>query len=58
MLEDISPYSAVAAEFGVEEAESVDYILTNPSTTTAATQVPGLQPVSFEDPTHSYNAWS
>ncbi len=56
VLEDISPYSAVAAEFGVEEAESVDYILTNPSTTTAATQVPGLQPVSFEDPTHSYNA--
>jgi hypothetical protein len=56
VLEDISPYSAVAAEFGVEEAESVDYILTNPSTATGATQVPGLQPVSFEDPTHSYNA--
>ena len=56
VLEDISPYSATACEFGVDAACTTDYILTNPGTDTAATQVPGLQPVGFEDPTHSYNA--
>ena len=56
VLEDISPYSATACEFGVNAACTTDYILTNPSTATAANQVAGQQPVSFEDPTHSYNA--
>lgn len=56
VLEDISPYSATACEFGFADACVTDYILTNPSVRTPATQVPGLQPVSFEDPTHSYNA--
>lgn len=56
VLEDISPFSAAACDFGVDEACVTDYILTNPTTSTAATQVPGMQPVSFEDPSHSYNA--
>jgi outer membrane receptor protein involved in Fe transport len=56
VLEDISPYSAAACDFGVDEACSTDYILTNPGEDTQAIQVPGMQPVSFEDPTHSYNA--
>lgn len=56
VLEDISPYSAAACDFGVEAACTTDYILTNPSTATVANQVAGMQPVSFEDPTHDYNA--
>jgi outer membrane receptor protein involved in Fe transport len=56
VLEDISPFSAVACEFGVDAACSTDYVITNPNVDTAATQVPGLQPVSFDDPIHKYNA--
>jgi outer membrane receptor protein involved in Fe transport len=56
VLEDISPYSAVACDFGFAAACTTDYVITNPSSATAATQVPGLQPVSFDDPSHKYNA--
>lgn len=56
VLEDISPYPAVACDFGVEEACSTDYILTNPGPDTAAIQVPGLPPASFEEPVHNYDA--
>jgi outer membrane receptor protein involved in Fe transport len=56
VLEDISPYSAVACDFGVAAACVTDYVITNPSADTAATQVPGLQPVAFDDPSHKYNA--
>jgi hypothetical protein len=56
VLEDISPYSAVACDFGVSAACTTDYVITNPSSDTPATQVAGLQPVSFDDPKHNYNA--
>jgi outer membrane receptor protein involved in Fe transport len=56
VLEDISPYSAVACDFGFAAACTTDYVITNPSSATQATQVPGLQPVSFDDPSHKYNA--
>lgn len=56
VLEDISPYSAVACDFGVDAACSVDYIIANPSSETPATQVDGFEPVSFEDPKHDYDA--
>lgn len=56
VLEDISPYSSVACDFGVAAACSVDYVLLNPSKDTAATQAPGLATVSFEDPKHVYDA--
>ncbi len=56
VLEDISPYSATACEFGFDDACVTDYILTNPSVDTVAIQVPGLMQVAFEDPTHTYNA--
>jgi hypothetical protein len=56
VLEDISPYPAVACDFGIDEACSVDYILVNPSSQTPVTQVPGLGNIAFEDPKHVYNA--
>jgi outer membrane receptor protein involved in Fe transport len=56
VLEDISPYSAVACDFGEEAACVTDYTITNPSSSTAVINVEGLQPVSFDDPKHNYNA--
>jgi Carboxypeptidase regulatory-like domain/TonB dependent receptor/TonB-dependent Receptor Plug Domain len=56
VLEDISPYSAVACDFGVAAACATDYVITNPSSDTAAIQVPGLQPVGFDDPKHNYDS--
>ena len=56
VLEDISPYSAVACDFGVAAACVTDYVITNPSADTPATQVTGLQPVAFDDPSHKYDA--
>lgn len=56
VLEDISPFSVVACDFGVQAACTTDYILTNPDADTPATQVEGMLPVSFEDPKHQYDA--
>ncbi len=56
VLEDIAPYSVAACDFGVDDACSTDYILTNPNAKTAVNQVPGMLPVSFEDPNHTYDA--
>ena len=56
VLEDISPYPAVACDFGVAEACSVDYVLLNPGKDTAVSLAPGLSGVSFEDPKHVYDA--
>lgn len=56
VLEDISPFPAVACDFGVEAACSVDYILTNPDASTPVSLAPGLEGVSFEDPKHDYDA--
>jgi outer membrane receptor protein involved in Fe transport len=56
VLEDIAPFSVGACDFGVDDACSTDYILTNPSVDTPATQVPGMLPVAFEDPKHVYDA--
>jgi outer membrane receptor protein involved in Fe transport len=56
VLEDISPYAATACAFGEDAACSVDYVLTNPSAETPASQVAGMLPVAFEDPKHVYDA--
>ncbi|MCA1585723.1 MAG: TonB-dependent receptor [Acidobacteria bacterium] len=56
VLEDIAPYSVAACDFGVADACSTDYILTNPGVDTPATQVAGMLPVAFEDPKHVYDA--
>jgi len=56
VLEDISPYPAVACDFGIAAACAVDYVLTNPSTKTEVSLGPGLTGVSFEDPTRNYDA--
>lgn len=56
VLEDISPYPAVACDYGVDAACSVDYVLLNPGKNTAVELAPGLTGVTFEDPKHVYDA--
>ena len=56
VLEDISPFPAVACDFGVAAACSVDYILLNPGKDTPVELAPGLSGVTFEDPKHVYDA--
>ena len=56
VLEDITPYSAVGCDFGVDAACAELYILTNPSSGTPVTQIAGLQDAAFEDPKHRYDA--
>jgi outer membrane receptor protein involved in Fe transport len=56
VLEDITPYSAVGCDEGFDEACAELYYLTNPSSETPVTQLPGLPGVAFEDPRHDYDA--
>jgi hypothetical protein len=53
-LEDVAQFPLVGYELGLEGADSVEYILTNPSSS-----FPTLAPelgARFEDPIHNYNA--
>jgi outer membrane receptor protein involved in Fe transport len=53
VLEDVTPFPIVAADLGIEGAESVDYTLTNPGQNT---QTAGDLGASFEKPIHTYHA--
>jgi outer membrane receptor protein involved in Fe transport len=53
VLEDIAPFSLVAADLGIEGADSVDYIVTNPGSDTATA---GGLGAAFEKPIHKYHA--
>jgi outer membrane receptor protein involved in Fe transport len=53
ILEDVTPFPIVAANLGVEGAESVDYTLTNVSESTLTA---GDLGASFEKPIHRYDA--
>jgi hypothetical protein len=53
VLEDVTPFPIVAANLGVEGAESVDYTLTNISTNTPTA---GGFGAAFEKPIHRYDA--
>jgi outer membrane receptor protein involved in Fe transport len=53
VLEDVTPFPIVAANLGVEGAESVDYTLTN---VTANTPTAGGFGAAFEKPVHDYDA--
>jgi hypothetical protein len=56
VLEDISPFPAVACDFGFDAACVTDYVITNPNAETPVEPVPGLEGVTFEDPKHDYDA--
>jgi outer membrane receptor protein involved in Fe transport len=53
VLEDIAPFPLVAADLGIEGADSVDYIVTNPGSDTATA---GGLGAAFEKPIHKYHA--
>jgi outer membrane receptor protein involved in Fe transport len=53
VLEDVTPFPIVAADLGIEGADSVDYTLTNPGENT---QTAGDLGASFEKPIHTYHA--
>ena len=53
VLEDVTPFPIVAANLGIEGAESVDYTLTNIDTDTPTA---GDLGASFEKPIHKYDA--
>ena len=53
VLEDVTPFPIVAANLGVEGADSVDYTLTN---VTANTPTAGGFGAAFEKPIHDYDA--
>src|SRR5204863_4310733 len=62
VLEDVAAYPMVAYELGVvPNGGNVDYILTNPSTATAAVTDPAVArlcgcTVTFDDPVHKYHS--
>ena len=53
VVEDVQPFPIVAGDLGIPGADSVDYTLTNPSTTTPTT---GDLGAGFEKAIHRYNA--
>jgi hypothetical protein len=53
VLEDVTPFPIVAANLGIEGADSVDYTLTNIKENTPTA---GDLGASFEKPTHNYDA--
>ena len=53
VLEDVTPFPVVAANLGIEGADSVDYTLTNVDETTPTT---GDLGAAFEKPIHRYDA--
>jgi outer membrane receptor protein involved in Fe transport len=53
VIEDVQPFPIVAADLGIPGADSVDYTLTNPS---SSTPTAGDLGASFEKATHRYNA--
>ena len=56
VLEDVQQYPLVATSLGLPGAATANYVLTNPGPATQVIQdVPGAT-VSFESPTHTFNA--
>ena len=53
VLEDVQPFPIVAGDLGIPGATTVNYTLTNPSTSTPTAGNPGA---SFENPIHRYDA--
>jgi len=56
VLEDVANAPMVAYDLGVPGLSSVEYILTNPSSSTAILPSAALLGASFDDPVHKYQA--
>jgi len=56
VLEDVADAPMAAYELGVPGTESVEYILTNPTSATPVLPASAFLGASFDDPVHTYNA--
>ena len=56
VLEDVANAPMVAYELGVPGTESVEYILTNPTSATPVLPASAFLGASFDDPVHTYHA--
>jgi hypothetical protein len=56
ILEDVAAFPVVAYDLGVPGTGSVEYILTNPSSSTPVDPAAAFLGAKFDDPTHKYKA--
>jgi outer membrane receptor protein involved in Fe transport len=56
VLEDVAAFPVVAYDLGVPGTESVEYILTNPNSSTAVSPQAAFLGAKFDDPVHKYQA--
>jgi outer membrane receptor protein involved in Fe transport len=56
VLEDVAAFPLVAYDLGVPGTDSVEYILTNPSSTTPIAPQAAFLGAKFDDPVHKYQA--
>lgn len=56
VLEDVAAFPLVAYDLGVPGTDSVEYILTNPSSATAVAPQAAFLGAHFDDPVHKYQA--
>jgi len=56
VLEDVAAFPMVAYDLAVPGTASVDYILTNPSSSTPVASASGFLGARFDDPVHKYHA--
>jgi len=56
VLEDVAPFPMAAYDLGLPGTGSVEYVLTNPNSSTPVASQAALLGASFQDPVHRYHA--